>query len=212
VSTQYFAEQPSAASRPGVVHVVLPDLHLALETDAGVFSPGRLDPGTRLLLDTAPPPPAAGDVLDLGCGYGPLALTLASRAPGATVWAADVNRRALDLCQRNAATAGLGNVRCLPPGDPALPASYDLIWSNPPIRIGKAALHDLLATWLDRLAPGGAAYLVVQKHLGSDSLQRWLTGAGWAADRVAARAGYRVLRVTRPADTVRADDGASDDQ
>jgi 16S rRNA (guanine1207-N2)-methyltransferase len=198
VSTQYFAEHPAAGRRPGLVHVVLPDLHLALETDSGVFSPGRLDPGTRLLLDSAPPP-AAGNLLDLGCGYGPLALVLASRAPGAAVWATDVNRRALELCARNAAAAGLGQVRCLPPGDPALPDSYELIWSNPPIRIGKAALHDLLATWLGRLAPGGAAFLVVQRHLGSDSLQRWLADAGWVADRVAARSGYRVLRVGRAA-------------
>jgi 16S rRNA (guanine1207-N2)-methyltransferase len=209
VSTQYFAEQPSAASRPGLVHVVLPDLHLALATDTGVFSPGRLDPGTRLLLETAPPPPPAGNLLDLGCGYGPLALTLASRAPGAAVWATDVNRRALDLCRRNAAAAGLEHVRCLPPGDPALPATFELIWSNPPIRIGKAALHELLAAWLARLAPGGTAYLVVQRNLGSDSLQRWLAGEGWAADRVAARAGYRVLRVSR---AVPADDGSRDDQ
>jgi 16S rRNA (guanine1207-N2)-methyltransferase len=209
VSTQYFAEQPSAASRPGLVHVVLPDLHLALATDTGVFSPGRLDPGTRLLLETAPPPPPAGNLLDLGCGYGPLALTLASRAPGAAVWATDVNRRALDLCRRNAAAAGLEHVRCLPPGDLALPATFELIWSNPPIRIGKAALHELLAAWLARLAPGGTAYLVVQRNLGSDSLQRWLAGEGWAADRVAARAGYRVLRVSR---AVPADDGSRDDQ
>ena len=198
MSTQYFAERPDAEHRPGTVHVVLPDLHLELATDAGVFSPARLDPGTRLLLDTAPPPPAAGNLLDLGCGYGPLALVLAARAPGAAVWATDVNTRALALCARNAAAAGLAGVRCLPPGDPALPASYDLIWSNPPIRIGKAALHDLLATWLGQLAPAGTAYLVVQRNLGSDSLQRWLAGAGFAADRFAARAGYRVLRVGRP--------------
>jgi 16S rRNA (guanine1207-N2)-methyltransferase len=200
VSTQYFAEQPEARHRPGVVHVVLPDLHLALETDSAVFSPARLDPGTRLLIEAAPPPPASGDLLDLGCGYGPLALVLAARSPAATVWATDVNRRALELCQRNAAAAGLGRVRCLPPHDPALAASFDLIWSNPPIRIGKPALHDLLAGWLARLAPGGAAFLVVQRNLGSDSLQRWLAGAGWAADRVAARSGYRLLRVTRPAE------------
>jgi 16S rRNA (guanine1207-N2)-methyltransferase len=197
VSTQYFAERPGAAHRPGSVHVVLPDVHLELATDAGVFSPTRLDPGTRLLLDTAPPPPAQGNLLDLGCGYGPLALVLAARAPGAAVWATDVNTRALALCARNAEAAGLG-VRCLPPGDPALPASYDLIWSNPPIRIGKPALHELLASWLGRLAPAGVAYLVVQRNLGSDSLQRWLAEAGWAADRVAARAGYRVLRAGRP--------------
>jgi 16S rRNA (guanine1207-N2)-methyltransferase len=197
VSTQYFAERPDAAHRPGVVHVVLPDLHLALATDAGVFSPTRLDAGTRLLLETAPPPPAAGNLLDLGCGYGPLALVLAARAPAAAVWATDVNTRALELCRRNAAAAGLERVRCLPPDDPAMAATFDLIWSNPPIRIGKAALHELLAGWLARLAPGGAAFLVVQRNLGSDSLQRWLAEAGWAADRIAARSGYRVLRVTR---------------
>jgi 16S rRNA (guanine1207-N2)-methyltransferase len=199
VSTQYFAEQPEAAHRPGVVHVVLPDLHLALETDSGVFSPTRLDPGTRLLMETAPPPPATGNLLDLGCGYGPLALVLATRSPAARVWATDVNSRALELCQRNAAAAGLGRVRCVSPADTGIPASFDLIWSNPPIRIGKAPLHDLLAAWLARLAPSGAAFLVVQRNLGSDSLQRWLAETGWAADRAAARSGYRVLRVTRAA-------------
>jgi 16S rRNA (guanine1207-N2)-methyltransferase len=195
VSQQYFAEQPAARPRPGSVHVVTPDLHLELETDSGVFSPARLDPGTRLLLETAPQPPAAGDLLDLGCGYGPLALVMAARSPGARVWAVDVNTRALELCARNAARAGLPNVSTAAPGDPALPGSFRLIWSNPPIRIGKPALHALLATWLARLDPAGAAYLVVQRNLGSDPLQRWLTESGWPAERVAARAGYRVLRV-----------------
>jgi 16S rRNA (guanine1207-N2)-methyltransferase len=197
VSSQYFAEQPTASHRPGTVHVVLPDLHLELATDSGVFSPERLDPGTRLLLESAPPPPAHGDLLDLGCGYGPLALALAARAPAARVWAVDVNRRALDLCSTNAAAAGLARVRCLEPADAALPATFQLIWSNPPIRIGKQALHGLLTDWLGRLAAGSAAYLVVQRNLGSDSLQRWLAVAGWDADRIAARAGYRVLRVQR---------------
>jgi 16S rRNA (guanine1207-N2)-methyltransferase len=197
VSSQYFAEQPAAAHRPGTVHVVLPDTHLKLTTDSGVFSPERLDPGTRLLLESAPPPPAEGDLLYLGTGYGPLALVLASRAPAARVWAVDVNRRALELCERNAADAGLTTVRCQLPDDPALPASYQLIWSNPPIRIGKDALHQLLTSWLGRLAPGAAAYLVVQRHLGSDSLQRWLEAEGWQAGRLVARAGYRVLEVRR---------------
>ena len=192
---QYFAEQPAARRRPGSVHVVTPDLHLELATDSGVFSPSRLDPGTRLLLDTAPPPPAEGNLLDLGSGYGPLALVLGARSPGARVWAVDVNTRALELCTANAERAGLANVRCTAPDDPAVPAAFRLIWSNPPIRIGKPALHALLATWLARLEPAGAAYLVVQRHLGSDSLQRWLEGAGWPAQRVAARSGYRVLRV-----------------
>jgi len=197
VSSQYFAEQPTAAHRPGTVHVVLPDLHLELATDSGVFSPGRLDPGTRLLIEAAPMPPTEGDLLDLGCGYGPLALTLATRAPRALVWAVDTNRRALDLCAGNAHAAGLANVRCQPPDDASLPATFELIWSNPPIRIGKQALHAMLSSWLDRLAVGAAAYLVVQRNLGSDSLQRWLAEAGWDATRFAARAGYRVLRVQR---------------
>ncbi len=197
MSQQYFAERPAAARRPGMVHVVTEDLHLELATDSGIFSPSRLDPGTRLLLETAPPPPAAGNLLDLGSGYGPLALVLAARSPGAQVWAVDVNTRALELCARNAERAGLPNVHCAAPDDPAVPGAFGLIWSNPPIRIGKAALHALLVAWLARLEPAGAAYLVVQRHLGSDSLQRWLESAGWPADRVAARAGYRVLRVSR---------------
>ncbi len=200
MSSQYFAEQPAAAHRPGTVHVVLPDVHLALATDSGVFSPGRLDPGTRFLLEAAPPPPAAGDLLDLGCGYGPLGLVLASRAPAARVWAVDVNQRAIELCERNAGAARLANVRCVAVGESGpdtaqLPGQYDLIWSNPPIRIGKPALHAMLAGWLGRLAPGAAAYLVVQRHLGSDSLQRWLEQSGWSATRFAARAGYRILEV-----------------
>jgi len=196
VSEQYFTGEPSAAHRPGSVHVILPGLHLELGTDSGVFSPRRLDPGTRLLLDVAPPPPAAGNLLDLGCGYGPLALVLAARAPGARVFAVDVNTRALTLTRSNAVRAGLANVTCTLPDDPGLPARFGLIWSNPPVRIGKSALRVLLAGWLDRLAPGGAAFLVVQRNLGSDSLQRWLTESGWIAERTAARSGYRVLRVS----------------
>jgi 16S rRNA (guanine1207-N2)-methyltransferase len=197
VSSQYFTDQPAAQHRPGTVHVVLPDLHLELATDSGVFSPGRLDPGTRLLLEAAPPPPADGDLLDLGAGYGPLALVLAAKSPRARIWALEVNRRAIDLCQRNAVSAGLANVRCLEPDDARLPGSFQLIWSNPPIRIGKQALHAMLSRWLSRLAEGASAYLVVQRNLGSDSLQRWLAGAGWEATRVAARAGYRLLQVRR---------------
>jgi 16S rRNA (guanine1207-N2)-methyltransferase len=198
VSDHYFTARPETAHRPGQVHVLLPDVHLELDTDAGVFSPSRLDTGTRVLLDVDTKPADGGDLLDLGCGYGPIALVLAARAPAATVWAVDVNERALGLCARNADRAGLANVRCATPGDPALPASYAGIWSNPPIRIGKQALHALLGSWLPRLSPGATATAVVQRHLGSDSLQRWLAEQGWDVGRIASRAGYRVLRVTRP--------------
>lgn len=175
-----------------MVRVILPDLFFLLETDSGVFSPGRLDPGTRFLLEQAPPGPATGDLLDLGCGYGPVACVLAARSPGATVWAVDVNERALALCERNAARAGLANIRCVTPDQ--APARVDAIWSNPPIRIGKQALHELLVHWLARLH--GQAHLVVGRNLGADSLAAWLTAQGWPATRVAARSGYRLLRIS----------------
>ncbi|MFC7384448.1 class I SAM-dependent methyltransferase [Sphaerisporangium rhizosphaerae] len=202
----YFDERPGAAARPGTVDVVLPDLHLRLATDSGVFSPGRLDPGTRVLLESVPAPPREGDLLDLGCGYGPVALTMASRAPEATVWAVDVNRRALELCERNAHSAGLYKVRAAHVDEVPRHVRFSAIWSNPAIRIGKPALHAMLTRWLDRLTPDGTAYLVVQKHLGSDSLQRWLGEQGWEATRAASRSAYRVLRVARGGRTSPGDD------
>jgi 16S rRNA (guanine1207-N2)-methyltransferase len=207
----YFAAQPSAAHRPGLVRVVLPDLYLELATDSGVFSPSRLDPGTRLLLEQAPPPPPHGDLVDLGCGYGPIACTLAARAPGATVWAVDVNERALALCAANAARAGLPNVRCVTPDSPELPARLAALWSNPPVRIGKGPLHALLLQWLARLAPDAAATLVMGRNLGADSLHAWLEkDQGWQVTRLSARSGYRLLRVTAPDDTERSGETPDD--
>jgi 16S rRNA (guanine1207-N2)-methyltransferase len=183
---------------------VLPDLYLELATDSGVFSPGRLDPGTRLLLEEAPAPPPAGDILDLGCGYGPIACALAARAPGATVWAVDVNERALALCAANAASAGLSNVRCVLPDSAEVPPRLAGIWSNPPVRIGKGPLHAMLREWLGRLDPDAAATLVMGRNLGADSLHAWLEKEeGWSVTRLSARSGYRLLRVTAPDDPQR---------
>jgi 16S rRNA (guanine1207-N2)-methyltransferase len=194
-SQHYFEAHPQAAHRPGLVRVVLPDVYLELETDSGVFSPGRLDPGTRLLLEEAPAPPPESNLLDIGCGYGPISCVLAKRSPGATVWGVDVNERALALCARNAAQAGLANVRCVTPSSPEIPLRFAAIWSNPPVRIGKGPLRDLLRTWLGRLAPGGQACLVMGRNLGADSLHSWLASAGWPVTRIAARSGYRLLLI-----------------
>nr|WP_202421109.1 methyltransferase [Actinomadura rayongensis] len=197
VGDHYFAPRPGLPARPGAVDLVLPDLHLRLATDRGMFSPGRVDPGTRILLETVPPPPPTGHLLDLGAGYGPIALTMAARSPQASVWGVDVNERALDTARCNASTAGLDNVRFILPDEADPGVRYAALWSNPPIRIGKAALHDLLGTWLPRLSPGATAHLVVQKHLGADSLHRWLD-ASYPTERIASRANYRVLAVTAP--------------
>jgi 16S rRNA (guanine1207-N2)-methyltransferase len=160
-----------------------------------VFSRSAIDPGTKLLLLEAPAPPPDGELLDLGCGYGPIALTLAARRPAATVWAVDVNRRALGLVGANAAAAGLANVRPARPDEVPPDLRFAAIWSNPPIRIGKEALHDLLGTWLARLTPDGVAILVVQRHLGADSLAEWLRGQGWDVARLRSRMSYRLLEV-----------------
>lgn len=194
---QYFEEDPAVASDRRTVRLALPDVTLDLVTDAGVFSKEDVDPGSKLLLLEAPEPAQSGALLDLGCGYGALAVTMAARAPEAEVWAVDVNRRAVELTAENARTNGFDNVRAVTPD--AVPADlrFATIWSNPPIRIGKPALHDLLREWLPRLDAGGEAILVVHKHLGSDSLAAWLTQEGWAVDRLKSRMGYRILRVTR---------------
>jgi 16S rRNA (guanine1207-N2)-methyltransferase len=175
---------------------VLPDGPVTLDTDRGVFSGDRVDPGTVELLRAAPPPPATGDLLDLGCGYGPLAVALAKHAPGARVWAVDTNRRARGLTADNAARLGLVNLRVAEPTEVDPEIRFAVIWSNPPIRIGKEALHRLLLDWLGRLTPDGRAYLVVHKHLGGDSLTEWLTGQGHATHKMASRKGYRLLEVS----------------
>lgn len=193
----YFDGDPAVASRSGTVQLDLPERSFLLATDRGVFSAARVDTGTKQLLLDAPPPPATGTFVDLGCGYGPIACALAARAPMATVWALDVNQRALELCRANTAAHGLHNVTVAHVDDAPTDLVVDLLWSNPPIRIGKPALHALLATWLGRLAPNGTAVLVVQKHLGADSLQAWLQEAGWLATRIGSRGGYRLLEVRR---------------
>jgi len=201
--SHYFDDDPSVASKVHRISLELKGLSMELDVDRGVFSAGKIDTGTQVLLDVATNPgKRTRQILDVGCGYGPIACVAATRAPNAKVWATDVNSRARDLCAANAERLGL-NVSVAAPEDVPEDLRFDLILSNPPIRIGKKNLHALLEMWLDRLTPDGRAEMVVQKHLGSDSLQRWLIDQGWPTERLMSRYGYRVLVVqprTRPAD------------
>ena len=194
MTSHYFAAQPGGPERRRAVTAEVWGATLRLTTANGVFAADGLDRGTAVLLRASAPPQGQPRVLDLGCGYGPIALAVALACPGAAVDAVDVNQRALALCRDNAEALGVPErVRALTPDQVEHDARYDQIWSNPPIRIGKTALHELLLTWLPRLVPDGHARLVVSKNLGADTLQRWLADQGHPCERVATDKGFRVL-------------------
>ncbi|AWB93366.1 class I SAM-dependent methyltransferase [Aeromicrobium chenweiae] len=189
----YFEGTPTSDDRRHDVTTHVWGQDVTFTTASGVFSQDGLDKATAVLLRHSTPPDG-GTMLDLGCGWGPIACSLARTA--AEVWAVDVNARALELTRLNAERLGV-TVHARLPDDVPPDLTFDEIWSNPPIRIGKQALHELLLRWLPRLSPGGSARLVVGKNLGADSLQRWLGEHGWPTERVDSEKGFRILRVTR---------------
>ena len=199
-SEHYFSADPGSALKLRTIQTTIAGRAVELQTANGVFSPERVDAGTRVLLSSVPAPPPGGNLLDLGCGWGPIALTLAAESPHATVWAVDVNERSLDLTRRNASVMGLTNVNAVLPADVPADITFMTMWSNPPIRVGKEELHAMLSFWLPRLDSGTDAWMVVQKNLGSDSLQRWLELSfpdSFTFSRAATNKGYRVLRGRR---------------
>jgi 16S rRNA (guanine1207-N2)-methyltransferase len=197
-SDHYFSAEPDAPLRRGEIEFRVAGKDYRLAVASGVFSAGRLDPGTAVLLRKAALPgvDAGGTFLDLGCGYGPIACVLATEAPAATVYAVDVNSRARELTEENAKVHG-ERVRTKSPDEVPDDVTFDQIWSNPPTHVGKAGLHALMERWLPRLAPDGVAWLVINRNLGGDSLHSWLAGLGWRVERVASQRGFRVLKVTR---------------
>jgi 16S rRNA G1207 methylase RsmC len=194
----YFSETPGSEYRLKEITVTISGREVTLTTAGGVFSPDHIDQGTAVLLDHLAEAPAGGDILDLGCGWGPIALALASHSPKSTVWAVDVNQRSLELTAANAKRMGLSNIKCVTPDQVPVDLKFSGIWSNPPIRIGKDALHELLLSWLPRLQKDAEAYLVVQKNLGADSLHRWLESElpkEFNTIRVETSKSFRVLRI-----------------
>ncbi|HWM16379.1 MAG TPA: methyltransferase [Microbacterium sp.] len=203
-SDHYFSASPASAENLRRIHVTLAGSDVEVTTAGGVFSPDHIDSGTAVLLANSPPPPPGGDLLDLGCGWGPIALSLAIESPHSTVWAVDVNERALDLVRRNASELALLNVNAVHPDDVPDDVMFRSIRSNPPIRVGKHELHGLLERWIPRLDERSDAWLVVQRNLGSDSLQRWLAASftpGFSVHRAATGRGFRVLKLRRHGST-----------
>lgn len=203
--TEHYFSDSSAASTDDLKTVTLEvrGLSLPMKTADRVFSSNRLDTGTKVLLKEVEPGPA-GRFLDLGCGWGPISVVLAQLRPEAEVWAVDINSRALDLTKRNAKAHKCRNVRVLQ-ADVALEQAlkdgivFDEIWSNPPVRIGKKAMRQMLTAWLNLLAPDGVAWLVVARNLGSDSLIDWANENGWEARKEHSKKGYRIISIRRTA-------------
>ncbi len=196
----YFSENAGADFVARSISVTLAGRTLQVQTAAGIFSPEHVDQGTAILLQGIEDASAQGNLLDIGCGWGPIALALAIQSPEAKVFAIDVNERSLELTRRNATAAGLENVLTYRPEKVPSEIEFDQIWSNPPIRVGKDELHSIMRTWLPRLRVGGTAKLVVQKHLGSDSLLRWLQeefAATHTAERIDSQKTFRIIEVTR---------------
>lgn len=204
----YFSSQPATPAKRRTLNVKLGGKVRTLQTAGGIFSPDAIDKGTAILLAEAPAPSSTGNLLDIGCGWGPIALTLGLLSPDATVYAVDVNERSIELTRDNAAALKLANVVASTPEAVNPELRFETIWSNPPIRVGKEALHGILLNWLPRLAVGGSAYLVVQKNLGADSLQRWIgeelinrfPETTFEVARDSTNKSFRVIRVTRLAE------------
>lgn len=192
----YFSETTATPFKPREIEVELAGDPYKVTTAAGVFSPDSLDRGTQVLLNSLESAPD-GDILDIGCGWGAISLHTALENPASTVWAVDINDRARELAAMNANRLNLQNITVSTPAEIPADITFTEIRSNPPIRIGKTALHELLKMWLPRLAIGGSAYLVVAKHLGAESLAKWIaeTWPEFEVTRYARSKGFHVLRV-----------------
>ena len=196
----YFSQEPSSPLKPKTIQIPVAGELVDVTTASGTFSPTQLDFGTEVLIEQMDLAPASGNLLDLGCGWGPIALNLGKLRPNTKVWAVDVNTRSVELTQANAKSLGISNITALLPDQVPANLRFSGIWSNPPIRIGKKELHELLLLWLPRLETGGEAYLVVQKNLGSDSLQKWLTeelASDFEVSRYTSIKTYRVLKIKK---------------
>lgn len=198
VPEHYFSENPSAEYSEKTISVKLGQREVTVVTSGGMFSPDHVDTGTKVLLEHIEAAPDQGNLLDIGCGWGPISLALAMARPNTTVWALDVNRRALEITAKNAALLGIKNIRCVLESDVPADLKFAGIWSNPPIRVGKSVLHGLLKSWLPRLEESAEAYLVVQKNLGADSLLKWMQDEFplIASERIDSEKSFRVLRST----------------
>lgn len=200
VEEHYFSSDPAAPKKTVSVTIQVGGKKIEIDAASGTFSSSKLDAGTAVLLKQDEHFPKDGNVLDVGCGWGPIGLSIASVATACRVFAIDINQRSIEQSNLNSKNLGLSNYSAGHSRDLPDDLRFSAIWSNPPIRVGKKILHELMETYIPRLEPGGRALLVVQKNLGADSFQRWLSARFPEAEvtRVATDKGYRVISLVTP--------------
>lgn len=197
MNDQYYTADPSSQSRPVACAFPYRGYGLNFMTDAGVFSKGELDQGTRLLLDALPA--LNGEVLDLGCGWGAIGVSLAKANPDCHVVMADVNHRALGLSRDNLTRNGVQAEVIESDGMAALmERRFDAVVTNPPIRAGKQVIYKMFADSASCLNPGGALYLVIRKQQGAESCMKYLKTLFAQVEKISKSSGFWVLKASEP--------------
>lgn len=193
MSEHYYTENPTSESRPAEAAFTYRGHELRLTTDSGVFSRGELDAGTRILL-AALPQAISGCILDLGCGWGPVGISVALENPESRVTFSDINLRALELAKQNAGKYGVQGDFIHSDGFAAIDGVFDAVITNPPIRAGKQTIYQMFADSAAHLLPGGSLYLVIRKQQGAPSAQKYLATLFPQVDILDKSGGYWVFR------------------
>ncbi|MDL2206974.1 class I SAM-dependent methyltransferase [Eubacteriales bacterium OttesenSCG-928-N13] len=196
MSDHYYTQKPSSAHRPGQLEFSVLGQTMRFETDAGVFSRDGLDFGSRLLIESLPE--LHGDVLDMGCGWGAMGVTLAKVYPDAQFLLADINERAISLSQKNIALNGLRNAQTLrSDGFSGVEGQFDAIITNPPIRAGKQLIYALFDDAHGHLKAGGSLFIVIRKQQGAPSAMKHLAQRYNTVSRIQWDKGYWIIQAVR---------------
>lgn len=199
MNDHYYSRTQNVTSNPKHLHVKIKDYSLQFKSDSGVFSKNDVDFGTRLLLEMFELPETQGPLLDVGCGYGPIGLTVAKLCPDTEVHMVDVNQRALSLAEENAQLNQITNVKIYE-SDRLLGVSersFAAIITNPPIRAGKQIVHDIFSQAADHLLPSGQLWVVIQKKQGAPSAIKKLEMLYESVEVVKKSKGYFVIKASK---------------
>ncbi len=196
MADHYYTAQPASAHEERSFRTELLGQDLTFRTDAGVFSKGGVDAGTKLLIEALPP--LAGRVLDLGCGWGPVGTALGRRDPALRIVMTDINERAAGLARENLRLNGVKNAEVVTgDGYAAVTGTFSAIITNPPIRAGKQTIYGLFADARDYLEPGGCLYIVIRKQQGAPSALKYLQGIYKEVEIIERGGGYWVIRAEK---------------